>query len=535
MKDSECIPYRETGFFSALIGDYLDQKSSLHSFYHRFPKLEEFAAQIKEKAEHFSLEQRSTLSKALREQYKDIQAEGELSTLTAANLQALVQENTFTVTTGHQLNLFTGPLYFIYKIISTINLAEQLSAAYPDKHFVPIYWMASEDHDFEEINFINLYGGKLRWQSSTGGAVGRMPNYGMGKVIDELEEHLAGGSKAKEWVDLLRKAYHEHGNLTSATRYLVNQLFGEYGLVIIDGDDALLKRSMIPAFERDLFQHPAKALVEEQSERLKDDYFAQVFPREINLFYLQDGHRNRIERKGEAWLVLNTELSFTESELRAELQSHPERFSPNVILRPLYQETILPNLAYIGGGGELAYWFQLKGFFDREQVVFPMLVLRNSVLWVEKKWQNRMSDLEMSTADFFKPLSQIKEDYLKDRMPVDPSLSPYEQEIERIFNDLEEIAQLTDESMLGAVNAQRQKQLNGIANLRKKLVRAEKRRHAELMEKIERIHYGLFPMGALQERYDTLSPYYSAHGKDFIQALKEDLDPLDFRFRILYA
>ncbi len=535
MQATECISFRASGYFSELICDYLDQKPGLRDFYHRFPSLENFAAQIEEKQTSFKSETRQILVESLLRQYARLNDRSLSAEASLANIRLLKEENTFSVTTGHQLNIFTGPLYFLYKIVSTIKLAKQLNAEYSDKQFVPVYWMATEDHDFDEINFINLYGGRLRWEQNGGGPVGRLNTASLAAVIKELEEHLGPGTRCEELIALFRDAYLEHKNLADATRFLVHQLFGKEGLVIIDADDRHLKSLALPYFKKDLFEHSAQAMVEPVTSKLEELHFKQVHPREINLFYIVDGLRERIERKQDRWLVLNTDLSFSKEELESELQDHPDRFSPNVVLRPLYQELILPNLAYIGGGGELAYWFQLKKMFEALAVPFPMLVLRNSVLWIDKKRQRKMEDLGLSVPAVFQPLHQLKKSYVKEHAPMDTELDPYERKLEKIFDELEELAQLTDKSMLGAVNAQRQKQLNGLEKLRKKLIRAEKRRHSTDMEKIERVFLALFPNESLQERHDNFSTYFCEYGPGFIQSLLTELDPLDFRFRVILA
>ncbi len=496
--------------------------------------MENYQKQIAEKA-NFSIENRKTLVEVLKKQYQKL-IDPKISTENSIrNIEKLADKNTFTITTGHQLNLFTGPLYFLYKIISVLNLCKKLKSEYPNYEFVPIFWMASEDHDFEEINFINWGGGRLRWERRSGGPVGRFSTDGIKKIIDELEDLLGAGKNSAEWISLLRKCYLEHETLADATRYLVHHLFGNEGLVILDGDDSELKRLANPYFEKDLFENIPHQKIKETTTKLQELYFEQVHPREINLFYIKNGLRERIERNGEKWQVLNTGISFAENELRNELKNHPERFSPNAILRPLYQEVILPNLAYIGGGGELAYWFQLKGMFDEMEVPFPMLVLRNSALWVEKKWQQKLDDLKLEIKDLFQPLHKIKKEWVKKNAPIDTELSPYEKNLETMFDELEEVAHLTDESMLGAVNAQRQKQLNGLQNLRKKLIRAEKRRHDEKMDKIDRVYYALFPNGSLQERHENLGFFYEKYGEDFIQILMEKLNPMDFRFCVVFS
>lgn len=535
MKDPECIPYAATGYFSPLIQDYLAQAPKLRPFYEQFPLPENFAALLKAKAQHFGPESRERLVGVLRDQYAQAGLLPEPEAAWFQNIEALAKPQTYTITTGHQLSLLTGPLYFVYKIVTTLKMAAQLAEHHPQHHFVPVFWMASEDHDFEEINHVHLYGGTCRWDSQQAGAVGRMSLEGLAPLLEELAEHLGPGAQAAELMQIFREAYLGQANLASATRLLVHRLFSQYGLVIIDGDDARLKRAMLAHFKADLFEQRAYQQVKAQSEALAQDYFSQVSVREINLFYLWPGHRERIERRGDAWVVLNSEIRFSASELEAELAAHPERFSPNVVLRPLYQEEVLPNLGYIGGGGEIAYWLQLKSFFEASACPFPALVLRNSVLWVEPKWQHRSADLSLEITDFFQPLSQLQNDYVAQRAPVDPSLAPYVARVEAVFDELESVAQSTDASMMGAVKAQRQKQLNGLENLRKKLLRAEKRRRAEDMDKMARIHQSLFPKAGLQERHDSLAPFYAAHGSDFIAQLYAQLEPFDYRFRILRA
>ncbi len=529
MDETHGIDYRNTGYFSKLICDYLDQKPELQKYYNRFPSIENFKAQIEDR-KPFQKEQRELLAEVLTEQYQSITSEKEKTT---QNILQLRDSNTFTVVTGHQLNIFTGPLYFIYKIISTINLCKQLKEQYPDFNFVPVYWMASEDHDFAEINYINFKGEKLVWRKQDGGPVGRFSTDGLKEIIEELAQKMGPGTFANQFTELLKSSYLDSHTLAAATRQLTHSLFGDDGLVVIDGDDAKLKKSMIPHFKRELFEGVSHREVSQTSSTLQQEYFEQVHPREINLFYILDGVRERIVNNGNRWEVLETSISFTKEEIEQELINHPESFSPNVILRPLYQEVILPNLAYIGGGGELAYWFQLKGMFKAFDVPFPILSLRNSVLWVDEKSDKQIEKLEISVDQLFRPIEDAKGDFVKERAPLDMELEPYEQKLQQMFDDLEEVANLTDRSMLGAVNAQRQKQLNGLENLKKKLVKAEKKRQEVSMSRFNKLHETLFPNGSLQERYSNLSELYMEYGNSFISTLKSRLNPLDFRFMVL--
>ncbi len=532
MSDVDCLPYREAHFFSDLICDYLDQHENLKELYSRFPYKAGFREQIREKAT-FPQSSRDVLVATLHQQYQRLNDPWVGISEVKKNIDALADPNTFTVTTGHQLNIFTGPLYFIYKIVTTIKLSQQLKEWFPQYHFVPVYWMATEDHDFEEINHIKHYGGRLVWDRESNGAVGDLDPSGLKAAIDELAEHLGPGTNATYLIDLFRRSYERHSTLADATLYLAHELFGERGLVIINADNPQLKKQAIPLFKNDLLEHISLQNTAMSSAVLGKDYFEQVLVREINLFYLDRNFRERIEKKEDKWYLLNTATSFSREELLKELESQPEKFSPNVVLRPMYQEVLLPNLAYIGGGGELAYWLQLKQAFQANNIVFPLLVLRNSALIVNNKQAEKAEKLGFSPGDFFKPLHEIQKDYVQQHAPVDPELEPYEKKLQSIFNELEEIAHLTDKSMLGAVNAQRQKQLNGLEKLRKKLIRAEKRRKADEMERIERLFYELFPNGSLQERHDNFAVYYKEYGPAFMEKLFESFRPLDFCFSIV--
>ncbi|MGB0176503.1 MAG: bacillithiol biosynthesis cysteine-adding enzyme BshC [Owenweeksia sp.] len=532
MDEVQCISYRDTGYFSDLICDYLDQKPELAHLYHRFPAVENFREQIEERS-GFPPELRKTLSTRLKAQYKNLQPPEADDQKVLQNLGLLEDAQTFTITTGHQLNLFTGPLYFFYKIVSVINLCKELKREYPEYNFVPVYWMASEDHDFAEINHINIYGGRLSWEKEASGPVGRLVTDSIEPVIKRLEEITGPGNRAKEIIEVLRKAYLKHSNLADATRYLVHHFFAGEGLVIVDGDDAELKKAMLPYFKKELFDGVTLEEVSQTTAWLSDNYFEQVHARSVNLFYIKDGFRERIDRKDDVWGVLDTDIRWSKDELIRELEEHPERFSPNALLRPLYQEVILPNLAYIGGGGELAYWFQLKGLFDRLEVPFPMLVLRNSALIYTDRQNEKLQRMELSVKDLFQPLHKVKSQLAAASAPVDPELEPYQAKLEKMFDELEDVANLTDKSMLGAVNAQRQKQLNGLDNLRKKLIRAEKRRNSEKMERLEDIYLQLFPGESLQERHNNFISWYEEYGDQWLQKLLQDLDPLDFRFKLI--
>ena len=526
------IPYSKTGYFSKTICDYLAQDSAIEKFYHRFPAQANFKAQIAEKANQkvCSSAHRAMLVAALKQQYHYITA----SDLTQENIEALSQSNTFTITTGHQLNLFTGPLYFLYKIVSVINLCKQLKAANPGNNFVPVYWMATEDHDFDEINYFNFEGKKIRWNSDQQGGVGRFATEGLQTVLQTIQQEFGTTDYAKELTQLFENAYLKHENLADATRYLANELFGEPGLVIIDGDSAALKQLFVPFAKVEFDSETSyKAITQTTQNLVQAGYKEQVHPREINLFYLHDGLRARIIKKDETFYVNDTQISFTYDALIKELNEHPERFSPNALLRPLYQEVILPNLCYVGGGGELAYWLQLKDYFNEVGVVFPMLLLRNSALLINEKQLQKAKKLDVSLIDLFKKQDVLIDDKVAALSKIDLDFTPQREHLKKQFEALYDLAKKTDASFLGAVGAQEKKQLNGLDHLEKRLKKAQKRKMVDHLERLRLLQDGLFPAKSLQERNTNFAEFYLQYGSEIIAEIEKSLDPLSSNFTVI--
>lgn len=538
---TDCISYQESGYFSSLINDYLNEKPELKALYHRFPNLENFKLQLEEKGNNFNDNgnfnfndnfndnfKREILVSVLEKQYESIS----ISKETKKNIHNLINPKTFTITTGHQLNLFTGPLYFLYKIISTINLCKELKNEFPEHNFVPIYWMATEDHDFEEINYFTFKHKKISWNRESFGPVGRLSTEGLEDVLAVFESEIGLGKNAEMLKSLFKKAYVEHTNLADATRFLANKLFAKEGLVIIDGDDTDLKKLFIPYIKNELLHQTAFAEVNETIPLL-ESYSVQVNPREINLFYIEDNLRERIVFENGKYAVLNTKLSFSKEEILTEVENHPEKFSPNVLMRPLYQEVILPNLCYIGGGGELAYWLELKSFFESQHVTFPILLLRNSVLLSTEKQATKADKLQLTWHDLFLNQQELFTQKTKILSDFTIDFSTQKEALKKQFEDLYKIAETTDKSFLGAVKAQEAKQIKGLENLEKRLLKAEKRVHQEQLNRIISLQNELFPNQSLQERKVNFAEFYVEFGEELIEKLLMELKPLEMEFKVV--
>ncbi|MBE8727022.1 bacillithiol biosynthesis cysteine-adding enzyme BshC [Flavobacterium hungaricum] len=525
---TDCISYQTSGYFSKLIQDYLDQKSELKPLYNHFPTLENFEKQIAEKEANFDNANRIPLVETLKKQYQHI----EISDATKQNIELLALQNTFTLTTGHQLNLFSGPLYFLYKIISTINLTKELKLKYPSQNFVPVYWMATEDHDFEEINYFNFKGKKFRWNAESTGPVGRLSTQGLEEFFEIYSKELGSNSNANTLKKLFEESYLKHSNLADATRFLANSLFAHYGLVILDADDADLKRAFIP-FAKDELENQTSFKAVQESIKSLQEYNVQVNPREINLFYIEDKLRERIIFENDKYYVNNTKISFSKDEILQLLESNPEKFSPNVIMRPLYQEIILPNLCYIGGGGEIAYWLELKAFFDAVNITFPILLVRNSVLLATEKQAKKADQLNLNWKDLFSRPDNLINTITHKLSPFPIDLTAQKEALEKQFSYLFELAEQTDKSFSGAVKAQEVKQKKGLENLEKRLLKAQKRKLQDQLQRVTDLQCELFPNKSLQERQANFSEFYLENGEQLIPLLIQKLKPLEDNFNII--
>lgn len=504
-----------TGMFSTIFLDYISGKNQLKSFYNVKPELSSFKDLLETR--NFPVHKRNILAEVLKEQYADLEINGAV----AGNIDLLRSEKTFTVTTGHQLNLATGPLYFIYKIISTVNLAEKLKNAYPDYDFVPVYWMASEDHDFEEINHFSLFGKNYTWETEQSGPVGRFKTDSLTKLLDELPEEI----------ELLKKAYTKGKSLSDATRVLVNDLFGKYGLVCLDADHKEFKKQFSDIFRNEILEGKVGAAAAETSERIESGgYHAQVFVRDINLFLLKNG-RCRLERTSVGLNAID-DKQYSEKEIKELLDSSPELFSPNVVLRPLYQECILPNLAYLGGPAEIAYWLQLKDAFQHCDIPFPVLLPRNFFMIVPEKIAAKLEKLGLQPSEFFQNIRDVKDNYLSRQADADFELSTELNELEEVFNKMAIRAEEIDKSLKGFIMAEKQKVLKQGGNIEKRIKKALEQKHEIAIRQIETIKEKLFPGGAPQERTDNIFTFYT-NNPEFIDSIKACTDPFDFRFNIL--
>jgi len=511
--------------------DYLNNGASIKNFFNRSNSVENYFDQIDEKKNNYDNSYRKPLCDVLKSSYHNVKE----NSFQINAIKRIANENTFTITTGHQLNLFTGPLYFFYKIIDTINICKKLASKYPQYNFIPVYWMASEDHDYKEIKFFNSNNTLFDWNISTKGTVGNLETQSLAKVFDELVNCFGTENiNSKNLIDLFNTSYIKNKKLSDATFNLVHNLFGKHGLLIINPDNSKLKKILSKEIIDEIINENCFKNVSITNKNLKKIGFnPQVNPRQINLFYLKKNKRSRIYKENSIYKVFETNISFTKSQIIDEVNNYPERFSPNVLFRPFFQEKILPNLGYVGGGSEIAYWLQLRSFFDEKNITFPILIVRNSVLLMSKKNIKKCEKLDLNVSDLFKKTDNLIKYHISKKTDYSKDFTKLKKVISSNFIKLYKVAQKTDKSFIGALKAQEAKQLKGLMHLEKRFIKAQKIKHKDEIERIKALKDVLFPNNSLQEREINFSEFYKDYGEDFINILKSNLKPFVNKFIII--
>jgi bacillithiol biosynthesis cysteine-adding enzyme BshC len=499
--DKKVYSFAEFGASSQIVRDLIAEETKTKIFINQFYSIKAILEQVKQK--EFSSASRENLVERLTAQNANLK----ISEKTAENIAALKNENTFTITTGHQLNLMTGPLYTIYKIAQTIAIAEQANSAFESGAIVPVFWMATEDHDFEEINHIHLFGKKISWDKNgqEDAIVGAVKLEGIEGFISEIEEKYKDET-LRAALQEFTKSYRESSNLADATRQLINQLFGEFGLIILDGNDAALKKEFAPIVRKEIEEQFTFKAVNTTNQVLTDaGYHHQVYLRESNLFYIdEDNKRNRIVFENGSFHFLEREWS--RAELLKEVDRCPERFSPNALLRPVYQETILPNLVYVGGGGEIAYWMQLKGVFDALSLAFPILRVRDSFLLMQHSAIEQLDQLNLSVLDLRDNLHVLLKEMALSNNDENLELHHEKEVLKKLGKRIEEKTANINKGLVAMVGAEFARMEKSLEKIESSLIKSEKSKLDKEKKQLESLKEKCFPNGSFQERYDNFIP-----------------------------
>jgi bacillithiol biosynthesis cysteine-adding enzyme BshC len=500
---------------NALVRDYCRNNAGLHDFFEIEPSIDAIACFANNLS--FSLQKYNMLHQVLSDQY----AKYVSITQVNENILSFSKGEAVCVTTGHQLCLLGGPAYFFYKIISAIKLAQELQSLVPTKRVVPVFWLASEDHDKEEINHMFHNGVRVEWNTTQTGAVGQ---FSLGGFEEVLKQWLGTveDQNTRESISRMFTRAMQCSTWADLTQSWVHECFGEWGLVVINPDDPRLKRLFAPMMKRELLQSVAHSCVIKTNEKLGHrEYNVQVNPREINLFYLSPQSRVRIERVDDVWQTTDALRKWTELELMDELDKHPENFSPNVLLRPIYQETILPNVAYVGGPGELAYWLQLRELFAEFNGRMPAIVLRDSAIMLSQASSNRLSKLGLKTIDLFRD----KHELIVSLVGEKPDFSNEKEELLRLFEQLAERIGKVEPTLRATAMADAKRALTGIDQLQGKTWKALKLKEEQKLIALEKIWEEVYPSNDWQERSQNIFKEIISNDKELIRQLLSAFQP----------
>ena len=519
MKKYRCsqIPYLQTGKFQTIVTDYIAGNDFLKSFYQLPPSIKSIGEAISQKQN--AAIPRDVLVKQILKQYD---SSGLLDEATQIQISTLTKASTFTITTGQQTGILLGPLYACYKIISAIKWSKEAKNLFPDYHFVPVFWMATEDHDVAEINHVWVENKRYNWETNQIGPVGRFNTEGIAELVHDLKSHAGIDADSKLIFDIFEKAS-SCKTLADTTRYIVHAIFGKYGVISIDADDAELKNHFSKIILQDILEQNSHLEVLKTRRLLEKSYKSQVHGREINFFYLLDGYRERIVFEGDKFLTNDGKFSWNNESLEKEISDFPERFSPNVVMRPLYQECILPNLVYIGGGAEIAYWLELKSVFDFYKVPYPILALRNSALVLDVKHSNKLSNAGLKIEDLFLEKSVLQRKVALQNAKDDLTLLSEKAQLKDITNKLEEIASHIDAPTKSAAFAFEKRLEAQIERFSLKLIRQQKKKSEIEMQQISDLLEYASPGGTLQERKESIASLIQRFGFSILDELVENM------------
>ncbi len=519
----------QSGFYSKLILDYLHGKEQLMPFYKYPHHADSFQEIIANKT--FDANRRKVLSDVLATQYAPLNLEAKSAV--QQNLNLLKLQNTYTVTTGHQLCLLTGPVYFLFKILHTIRVTEDLKKNYPDKNFVPVFWMASEDHDFAEVNSINANNQIYSWNHpNSGHPVGHYDLEGIEDFFTEIKSGYPT-NKWPSWLQEVEKLYKGCRNLSEATFKMVHALFGELGLVILEPNNKILKQQLVEVMESDIIRHQPSEVLNKTNERLRKlNYKEQIHGREINFFYLSETGRHLIKQNSNLFQIGDKVQEFTMDEMKKEIHAHPERFSPNVVLRPVYQELILPNLAYVGGPGEISYWLQLKDVFGVLQVDFPVLLLRNSFAIINHSLKNHWDKLNLPATVYFGKSDSIHVTALQSFFPTTEKDKAIQ--LGHIFQELIDETERLDNRISADLIKKKKETMVYLEQLEKRIREVKGEKEKIRLQQVYAIRDAIFVAKTPAERVQNLLQFVKGNDHPaFIKMILENTDSITSKMKLL--
>jgi bacillithiol biosynthesis cysteine-adding enzyme BshC len=545
----------EIGQFSQLVKDYVGRfnDSPVKNFFLLPPgdfsdRFKQFATK-RSAAWATAAEQRATLVKLLGEQHE---SNGTRNVAVQANLDRLGKSNAVAIVTGQQVGIFGGPLYSLYKILTTIKLAARLHGENPSLEFVPVFWLETEDHDIEEATSIGILDRDFthrviryepsdlpqplaQTQKTWRKQIGPLPieSAALEATIGKLIEALQPTEFTEPMIEKLRSCYDDRQTFGTAFAKLLDLFFAEDGLLVLDANDATAKQLAEALFKKELSTSPQLSeTIIHQTAELEEHYHGQVKPRALNFFYLEGGERYPlVEKEGledgqeRAFFLQPTKRVLTQSDLLSKVAIEPERFSPNVVLRPLYQDMLLPTVAYVAGPGEIAYFAQFKSAYQWAGIPMPVIEPRLSATIVEDRFQKLLEKQGLNIEDILSGGREKVQSFLDGLSDAElaPKFEAAMHSTEAAIEGLRENVSRTDATLGDALSTLKGKLSTAIRDFLAKTLAADRKRHANVKGQFEKLLSALMPRDSLQERELSIFYFINKYGFVFWGKLKQQL------------
>ncbi len=532
-----CIPKS-----SSLFLDYLYDFPKVTPFFCNPFSLDSFKKEYGS-LNSLDLTHRRELCDILEEQNRSFRA----GARTFENISHLRNTDCFAVVTGQQVGLFTGPAYTIYKALTAVKLATHYSCR--GVQAVPLFWMATEDHDVAEVNHCYVADGdgalhKVQYDTRIEDLqrpVGQIAfSDSIGNVVASFLETLPSSEFKGEIAERLTLCYRSENTFASAFGEIFSYLFSNYGLILIDPQDVRLKHLVRPFF-RTVLQKSREfqdLLAARSQQLITSGYHAQVvIDEDATLFFLEEeGKRRALVREKDHFRAKGSDHLLTVKELLLIIQDSPQRISPNVILRPVTQDHLLPTLSYVAGPSEIAYLAQAGALYGELKRKMPVIFPRSSFSILEKKISKVLEKYRLSFCDLFEGNEAILKRIIENTLDQETAekFGQIENSFAGMLAELESPLRKVDPTLVDALKTAQQKIQYQISHLRTKFIHAETKHDEIVIKQIEKTLAILFPQKTLQERRLNIFYFLARYGMDFLAQLYEEIDLTDPDHRLLY-
>ncbi|MCX7763239.1 MAG: bacillithiol biosynthesis cysteine-adding enzyme BshC [Candidatus Kryptonium sp.] len=466
-------------------------------------------------------------------------------------LELFSKDNTLAVVTGQQVGFLSGPLYTIYKIITTIKLADFLSDKFPDFNFVPIFYLESEDHDFFEANHAKIFNTNNQLvriefepedtKKENYGPVGEIKfNERLDIALKRLEDELQDTEFKSDVMKFVRSTYKNGFNFAESFVRFVAGLLKDRGLIFLNPNDAEIKKLLAPIFEAEIDEYPKLSnLIIDVSAELEKRYHAQIKPRPVNLFLFYRGGRYPIEPADEEGMfrLKGVRFKFSKGELKHILDVNPQALSPNVVLRPICQDTLLPTVFYVAGPSEIAYFAQLKPAYAYFGIPMPVIFPRVSATIIEPKVSRIIEKYNIDLREVFTDFASVARKILiaSSEFDIEGFFSKARSKIQTVIGEIRDFVSNIDSSLAGAVDNSAEKILYHINNIYEKTLIANQKRNEIIARQIEKLKVNLLPEDELQERVLNITYFLNKYSFELIDRLFDEFELFDFNHQLIFV